>query len=155
MSWKFAELEVRILRLGRREATQGAALRVWLEDRVLTALAGRILAVNTAVAMRAAQLQVPNSHPVQHGLIAATAWVPGMTMATRNTSDFQPTGVSLLNPWHASLRSLLNNAHFAGDLLRLPISPGWDLVGIGGYGPIEGFAAMFGMPFRPSGPSSG
>ena len=93
------ELEIGILRLARRDAAQGAALRVWLEDRVLTTFAGRILPVNTAVVLRGAQLQIPNSHPVQDGLIAATALVHGMTVVTRNTADFQTTGVSLINPW--------------------------------------------------------
>jgi toxin FitB len=93
------ELEVGILRRERKDAVQGAALRRWLRDRVLTTFAGRILSVNTAVAMRAAQLQVPNPHPVQDGLIAATALVHDMTVVTRNISDFSNTRVSLLNPW--------------------------------------------------------
>jgi predicted nucleic acid-binding protein len=93
------ELEVGILRVERRDAKQGAALRVWLEDRVLTTFAGRILPVNTAVALRGAQLQVPNPHPVQDGLIAATALVHGMTVVTRNIADFASTGVKVMNPW--------------------------------------------------------
>lgn len=93
------ELEVGTLRVERRDARQGAALRVWLEDRVLTTFAGRILPVNTAVALRGAQLQVPNPHPVQDGLIAATALVHGMTVVTRNTADFASTGVKVVNPW--------------------------------------------------------
>jgi toxin FitB len=93
------ELEVGILRLERRDARQGAALRVWLEDRVLTTFAGRILPVDTAVAMRGAHLQVPNPHPVQDGLIAATALVHGMTVVTRNVADFASTGVTVVNPW--------------------------------------------------------
>ena len=32
-------------------------------------------------------------------LIAATALVHGMTVVTRNTSDFEKTGVALLDPW--------------------------------------------------------
>jgi predicted nucleic acid-binding protein len=34
-------------------------------------------------------------------LIAATALVHGMTVATRNVADFEPTGVRVLNPWNA------------------------------------------------------
>ena len=29
----------------------------------------------------------------------ATALVHGMTVVTRDTADFEPTGVPLLNPW--------------------------------------------------------
>ena len=93
------ELEVGVLRVERRDARQGVALRVWLEDRVLRTFAGRILAVNTAIAMRAAQLQVPNPHSVQDGLIAATALVHGITVVTRNVGDFAGTGVAVFNPW--------------------------------------------------------
>ncbi len=32
-------------------------------------------------------------------LIAATAQVHGLTVVTRNVSDFEATGVRLVNPW--------------------------------------------------------
>ena len=32
-------------------------------------------------------------------LIAATAWVHGLTLATRNTRDFEGTGIALFNPF--------------------------------------------------------
>jgi predicted nucleic acid-binding protein len=32
-------------------------------------------------------------------LIAATAKVHGLTLATRNTADFAATGIALFNPW--------------------------------------------------------
>jgi predicted nucleic acid-binding protein len=38
-------------------------------------------------------------------LIAATALVHGLTVATRNVSDFERTGVGVLNPWEASAMS--------------------------------------------------
>lgn len=37
--------------------------------------------------------------PACDGLIAATARRHGLHVMTRNTEDFQPTGVLLLNPW--------------------------------------------------------
>jgi toxin FitB len=93
------EIEVGTLRLERRDALQGAVLRVWLRDQLLPSFAGRVLPVDTAVALRAARLQVPDPHPVQDGLIAATALVHGMTVVTRNVADFTGTGVAVLNPW--------------------------------------------------------
>jgi hypothetical protein len=37
--------------------------------------------------------------PASDGLIAATARRHGLHVMTRNTADFEPTGVLLLNPW--------------------------------------------------------
>lgn len=93
------ELEIGVLLAERRDPTQGAVLRAWLNSHVLPAFAGRILTVDTAVAQRSAQLHVPDPRPVRDGLIAATALVHGMTVVTRNGTDFEPTGVQILNPW--------------------------------------------------------
>src|ERR1035438_8553572 len=46
------ELEIGILLLERRDPPQGATLRFWMQSRVLPAFAGRILGVDTAVALR-------------------------------------------------------------------------------------------------------
>lgn len=93
------ELETGVLQVARRDGAQGAILRAWLDRHVLPAFAGRVLAVDTAVAQRCAQLQVPVPRADRDALIAATALVHGMTVVTRNVADFEPTGVSLLNPW--------------------------------------------------------
>jgi predicted nucleic acid-binding protein len=37
--------------------------------------------------------------PAQDGLIAATALRHGLHLMTRNVTDFQATGVMLINPW--------------------------------------------------------
>jgi predicted nucleic acid-binding protein len=68
---------------------------------VLPAFAGRILPVDTPVALRCAALHVPNPCSYRDSLIAATAMVHGMAVVTRNVSDFEATGVALLNPWQA------------------------------------------------------
>ncbi len=93
------ELEIGVLLAERCDPSQGAIIRAWMTGHVLPAFAGRILAVDTAVALRSARLHVPDPHPVRDGLIAATALVHGMTVVTRNVADFEPTGVPLLNPW--------------------------------------------------------
>lgn len=93
------ELEIGVLLAERRDRSQGAIFRAWLDGHVLPAFTGRILAVDTAVARRGARLHVPDPCPVRDGLIAATALVHGMTVVTRNVADFAPTGVPLLNPW--------------------------------------------------------
>ena len=95
------ELERGTLLMERRDASQGAMLRSWLEDHVLPACAGRILPVDAAVALRCAALHVPTPRSYRDSLIAATAMVHGMTVVTRNISDYEATGVALLNPWEA------------------------------------------------------
>ncbi len=93
------ELEMGVLSVERRDAVQGAMLRAWLEGHVLPEFAGRTLPVNTAVAQRCARLHVPDKRGERDALIAATALVHGMTVATRNVADFAPTGVAIFNPW--------------------------------------------------------
>ena len=96
------ELEIGVLLAERRDPPQGAVFRAWLNAHVLPAFAGRILVVDTPIALSSARLHVPNPRPVRDGLIAATALVHGMTVVTRNTADFEPTGVKNLNPWIAN-----------------------------------------------------
>ena len=93
------ELEIGVLRLERRDPLQGAGLRDWMNNFVLPAFAGRILAVDSAVAQRSARLHVPDPRPIRDGFIAATALVHGMTVVTRNLADFTLTGVAIFNPW--------------------------------------------------------
>ena len=95
------EIEIGVLLAERRDPSQGAIFRSWMNDHVLPAFTGRILTVDTAVALRSARLHVPDPRPVRDGLIAATALVHGMTVVTRNAADFEPTGVTILNPWSA------------------------------------------------------
>lgn len=95
------ELELGILRVMRRDSAQGGQLRQWMDQQVLARFDGRILPVDTAVARRCAGLHIPDPRAERDALIAATALVYGMTVVTRNTADFAPTGVSLFNPWSA------------------------------------------------------
>ena len=93
------ELEIGVLLAERRDPSQGAVFRAWLNGHVLPAFTSRILIVDTAVAQRSARLHVPDPRPVRDALIAATALVHGMTVVTRNVADFESTGVPTLNPW--------------------------------------------------------
>jgi predicted nucleic acid-binding protein len=93
------ELKLGVLLAERRDPTQGVLLRHWLEQAVMPAFAGRILAVDAAVARRSAALHGPDPKPFRDGLIAATALVHRLVVVTRNLADFKATGVPLLNPW--------------------------------------------------------
>ena len=93
------EIELGILSLERRDQPQASILRVWMQSHVLPAFEGRVLPVDTAVALQCAQLHVPNRRAERDALIAASAIVHGMTVVTRNVSDFEGTGAVLINPW--------------------------------------------------------
>ena len=95
------ELELGVLSIERKDATQGALLRSWLEQHVLPEFSTRTLPVDTAVAQRCARLQVPDKRGECDALIAATALVHGMAVVTRNVADFKPTGTTIINPWEA------------------------------------------------------
>jgi toxin FitB len=96
------ELERGILLMERRDSVQGRVLRRWLEEEILARLAARILPIDTVVARQCARLHVPDPRPERDALIAATALTHGLTIVTRNVTDFEPMGVALLNPWFAS-----------------------------------------------------
>jgi toxin FitB len=93
------ELETGVLLMERRDELQGAMLRAWLSEHVMPVFSGRIIVVDTVIALQSARLQVPDPKPLYDTLIAATALVHGMTIVTRNLGDFEQTGVRTLNPW--------------------------------------------------------
>ncbi|WP_315757271.1 type II toxin-antitoxin system VapC family toxin [Bradyrhizobium sp. SZCCHNRI2007] len=93
------DIELGAQRVARKDTAQGAALRAWIDQQILTTFNGRILAVDTAIAQSCARLHVPDPRPERAALIAATALVHGLTVVTLNTADFATTGVALVNPW--------------------------------------------------------
>ena len=94
------ELEIGILRIERRDPEQGERLRTWMDRHVLPEFLERTLPVDSAVALKCARLHVPDPRAARDALIAATAIVHGMTVVTGNLSDFEATGVGLVNPWN-------------------------------------------------------
>lgn len=98
------ELELGILRVERRDGPQGAMLRRWMDSRILPEFLERTLPVDAPVALRCARLHVPDPRSDRDALIAATALVHGMSVVTRNSADFAPTGVALVNPWEPAER---------------------------------------------------
>ena len=83
------------------QSRKRTALTKWLEE-VLESFEGRILAVDREVAVawgnyHAAQQLKGRKLPVLDSLVAATAQVHGLIVATRNMDDFPD--VPLTNPW--------------------------------------------------------
>ncbi len=93
------EIELGVLRMERKDKRQGAELRAWMEGQVLRDFTDRILPLEITIARRCASLHVPDPMPERDAMIAATALVHGMTLVTRNVTDFQRVKVKLFNPW--------------------------------------------------------
>jgi predicted nucleic acid-binding protein len=93
------EIELGIALLERRDPRQAGMLRLWLHDKVMPAFAGRILSIDTMIALRCARLHVPDTKSERDAWIAATGLVHDLTIVTRNVADFAGTGVTLLDPW--------------------------------------------------------
>jgi predicted nucleic acid-binding protein len=86
-----------------RDGQRKRALRAWLQD-LERFYADRLLAVDLETGriwgeLSAAAQQSGRTVPATDGLIAATARRHGLHLMTRNTDDFEPTGVMLVNPW--------------------------------------------------------
>ncbi|TAG77635.1 MAG: type II toxin-antitoxin system VapC family toxin [Burkholderiales bacterium] len=93
------EIELGILLMEKKDATQGALLRKWFVDHVIPTFAERTLVVDAAIAKKCAEINAESIRPYRDGFIAATALVHRMTLVTRDVGDFEGTSVALLNPW--------------------------------------------------------
>ena len=93
------ELENSVAKAERKDRTQAAPLRIWLDDQVMKAFDGRILPVDAAVVKKRAALSPTESKNERDALIAATAQVHGLVLVTRNAVAFKNVRVKLFNPW--------------------------------------------------------
>ena len=79
------------------------ALAAWL-DKVLALYGERILPFDLQMARRWGQLSAALGNDSADLMIAATALERGLTVVTRNVSDFEPTGVAVVNPFNPRAR---------------------------------------------------
>ena len=98
-SWiAIAEMKRGAALVARRDPAQAAALEKWISE-VVDRLNDRVFPVERSVAEAWASLMIPNTRPAMDTLIAATALVHGLTLATRNVRDFVGSGIGVIDPW--------------------------------------------------------
>ena len=86
------------------DSRRKTVLEEWLIDDLLVRFQDHLLPLDTAVMLvwgsLIARLEtIGKSLPAINSLLAATTLQSGYTLVTRNVGDFEPAGVSLLNPW--------------------------------------------------------
>ena len=91
------EIERSLVAVKGRDPAFAARLEDWL-DALVRLHGDRILPVDLSVARRWGRLSRQAGHAAPDLLIAATALEHGLTIVTRNTRHFAPTGVPVLDP---------------------------------------------------------
>lgn len=94
-------MEIRMghLRVLNKDPMFAQRLESWLETTVIPLFEDRLFQIDLAIAREAAGMRVVHGLSPNDSLIAATAKVHGLTLATRNTADFEAMGIRLINPW--------------------------------------------------------
>lgn len=82
----------------RGDAEQALLLENWLE-KLLSDYSGKILEFDALIAQVWGRLRVPNPENPLDKQIAATALVHDLIVVTRNTADFEGTGLEIINPF--------------------------------------------------------
>lgn len=88
----------------RRDPGHSAALGHWLR-RLVADHAERLLPIDLAVAEEWGRLTASRSASIVDTMLAATARVHGLTLATRNVRDVAWTGVGCINPFEEQASS--------------------------------------------------
>ncbi|HRQ87447.1 MAG TPA: type II toxin-antitoxin system VapC family toxin [Bacteroidia bacterium] len=93
------EIRYGMRKVERKDPDFAARLAAWYATIVAQPQRFRILGVDRAIAEQAADYRAAHGTSTEDSLIAATAKVHRLTLATRNTADFAATGIQLVNPW--------------------------------------------------------
>ena len=109
---EFGALYISVVSLGELEKgfetmtdlAKRTRLEAWLERQLEELFRGQILDVTRAIAKRWGAMDGQRQMAgrplsVPDGMIAATGYVHGLTVVTRNAKDFEGLGVAILNPW--------------------------------------------------------
>ncbi len=84
--------------IAQRDPEQASRLESWLQG-LYRNFAARILPITTDVAEEWGRLNAKRPLPAVDSLLAATATVRGLILATRNVSDLRDVGVRVVNPF--------------------------------------------------------
>jgi predicted nucleic acid-binding protein len=87
------------LMVERRDPAFAQRLDTWYQEILAARGLYVILPIDLTAAETAADFRARHGTAFADSLIAATAQVNGLTLATRNISDFEGTGVAVVNPW--------------------------------------------------------
>lgn len=93
------EIRYGIRKVERRDPAFAARLSAWYAKIIAQPQRFRILNVDRAIAEQAADFRAAHDTSFEDSLIAATAKIHNLTLATRNTADFAGTEIALVNPW--------------------------------------------------------
>jgi predicted nucleic acid-binding protein len=84
----------------KQNPTQTAGLEEWLTATRVKYI-NQIVVIDADIAEAWGRLATKRTLPIVDGLLAATALVRGLTLATRNERDVADLGVRVLNPWES------------------------------------------------------
>ena len=100
----FGELHKGVEKLPEYKKKEG--LRVWIEDELKDRFQNRIIGIDMRVSILWGRIQCVAEKkgkpmPAIDSLIAATGIAHDLIVVTRNVSDMEQSGVTLLNPWES------------------------------------------------------
>jgi len=93
------ELRYGMHKVAKRDLPFASILAAWYDLIIAQSQRFHILNVDRPIAEQAAEFRATHGMSSEDSLIAATAQVHNLTLATRNTADFQACGIKLVNPW--------------------------------------------------------
>lgn len=96
------EIKAGVIAARRKNPEFSNILNQWYEMQVKPAFHKRVIPVDLAVSECCSVFLSQRTRPLADALIAATAHVHSLTLATRNVADFSDMEIDLINPWEWS-----------------------------------------------------
>jgi predicted nucleic acid-binding protein len=91
------ELQAGVGRIRQQDREKAASIEAWIEQ---LSESYEVISMDGSMFREWARLMAGQSdHLLEDAMIAATARVRGLVVATRNVRDFRPFGVKVLNPF--------------------------------------------------------